>query len=316
MEKGSWRTSLAIVGAIIGAGFASGREINTFFARYGTWAWLAVGCATLVITALLLCVRSMPRGALWRVLYGALTAVTGGAMTACSGEIAALLLPVHGAEWLGMALALAVGMGCSKRSEVLTGFGGALTAALLGMLTAGLFMPDEGVSLAARTDAWRAVCSGVCYAGMNAVLALPLVTDGRCLPRTRSAAIGLSGAMLGVLLALGTGVLLRHPSLHGETLPLIRLMGRMGGAGHWACGLTMELAVLTTLLACVKGLTAVLPKRLKRWWPVPVGAAALCGFGRIVGGAYPVLGALCLAVLVIRTAAERLWGQISSFARK
>lgn len=316
MERGLWGTAAAITGAIIGAGFASGREIDTFFARYGPWSWVGVAGAAAVITCVLGWTHEMPAGKLWRMLFGALTAVTGGAMTACSGEIAALLLPVHGAKWIGMALALAIGLGCVRRPNALAGFAGVLSITLTGMLAAGLFVPDTGVSLAIPTSVWQALCSGVCYGGMNAVLALPVITDGSCPQPLRGQAVRLSGLLLAALLALGNGVLLRHPSLRGEALPLIRLMAGRGQFGYWLCGLTMELAVLTTLLACAKGLTAMLPGGWKRWWPLPVGVAALCGFERIVGEVYPALGAACLAMLGARGAAMGKKGQISGFGHK
>ncbi len=34
-----WKSVLACVGAVIGAGFVSGREIYSFFTRYGEASW-------------------------------------------------------------------------------------------------------------------------------------------------------------------------------------------------------------------------------------------------------------------------------------
>ena len=46
--------SLALLGGVIGAGFASGREIVCFFARHGASAGIAVACALLSLSLLFL----------------------------------------------------------------------------------------------------------------------------------------------------------------------------------------------------------------------------------------------------------------------
>ena len=43
---------------------------------------------------------------MWTALFTGLMAATGGAMLAGAGEVAALLLPVRGAYWLGAAATL------------------------------------------------------------------------------------------------------------------------------------------------------------------------------------------------------------------
>ena len=43
------RSALAIVAAIVGAGFASGREVMTFFSEMGAASWLGVGVACALV---------------------------------------------------------------------------------------------------------------------------------------------------------------------------------------------------------------------------------------------------------------------------
>lgn len=49
--------AIACVGAVIGAGFASGREVVTFFSRYGAHSWWLILLSALVM--MLLCAISM-----------------------------------------------------------------------------------------------------------------------------------------------------------------------------------------------------------------------------------------------------------------
>ena len=110
MEKRSGRVAAEICGAVVGAGFASGKEIASFFSRFGRWSWVGILLAVAVVGAVCLGVLRHPGvagmppawhrrapGRLWTALFTGLMAATGGAMLAGAGEVAALLLPVRGA---------------------------------------------------------------------------------------------------------------------------------------------------------------------------------------------------------------------------
>ena len=47
--KKAGRAAAELCGAVIGAGFASGREVASFFARFGGWSWLGVTAAVAVL---------------------------------------------------------------------------------------------------------------------------------------------------------------------------------------------------------------------------------------------------------------------------
>ena len=85
-----------LFGAAVGAGLASGREIASFFGRYGAWGYAGIVVSAAVM-ALLAGARlpSAWRGRwperLWRTLQSLLLLVTGGAMLAGAGELAAAL---------------------------------------------------------------------------------------------------------------------------------------------------------------------------------------------------------------------------------
>ena len=115
-------SALALLGGVIGAGFASGRELVHFFARHGSCAWIAACMAIAVLAALVmrlpvqiqrmqcasligLCrARFGDRlGALCGALFFLLSAFTGGAMLAACAELAALSLNIRHAYKIGRA---------------------------------------------------------------------------------------------------------------------------------------------------------------------------------------------------------------------
>ena len=104
MKKQTGRAVAEICGGVIGAGFASGREIAAFFSRFGMWSWPGVILAGVVMGWI--CrgvlrspgVAGMPRSWLgtwrqwlWQGMFTALLGATGASMLAGGGEIAALV---------------------------------------------------------------------------------------------------------------------------------------------------------------------------------------------------------------------------------
>ena len=297
MKRETRRAALAIVGAVIGAGFASGRELCAFFSRYGIFSWGGIVCAVMTIVWSLGRLRRLPEHLIWRIAFGLLTAVTGGAMLACAGEIAALALPIHGAYGVGMALVMLLTVLANGKTALLSGVSRLLMLCLLTLLAAGLLLPGQGVALGDCGSMPQAAISGVCYGGFNAALALPVIAEME--EDRRQAALRCAGIALLLLLAAGNGVMLRHPELRGETMPLILLAGRLGKPGYYACCATMGLAVLTTAIAADKGLSAVLPDGWRMFGRVLMLSAALLGFKQIVAWLYPALGAACFLILIL-----------------
>ena len=306
-------TAWAVVGAVIGAGFASGREVAAFFSRYGALSWLAVAAAVLTIGWISLGAMRSPGvpaawrnrwpGRVWQGMFLALLSATGGAMLAGAGEIAALTLPLHGAYWMGMLVTLCLAWWLSERR--LTGLirlSRALTVCLLAVMVLGLTLPRLRGVWVEEAPGWhalpRSLLHGLCYGGFNVALASPVLDEMSRLPRAQQRRSVLqAGLILGLLLGLGNEVLLRHPALLGAALPYVELLGLWGRWGMTLGALGLYLAVLTTLVTCLRGLEAL----SKRRWSVclPIGVALL-GFTGAVDGLYPLLGGGCFLLLAAK----------------
>lgn len=312
----------AIVGAVIGAGFASGREVAAFFSRYGALSWLGVATAVAVIAWIGLSAMRSPGvpvawqgrwpGAVWRGMFMALLVATGGAMLAGAGEIAALTLPLHGAYGMGLLSTLCLAWWLSEQR--LTGLmviSRALTACLIAVMAMGLMMPPRRGVWVEEASAWSqlpmSLLHGLCYGGFNVALASPVLdeTAGMLSPREKGVCVLRASLILGAVLALGNAVILRHPALLGAPLPFIALLGAWGRWGQALGAMALYLAVLTTLVACLRGLKALLCWQWSLCLPV---AVALLGFTGAVDGLYPLLGGGCFLLLM----AKALHGQEKS----
>ena len=125
-----------------------------------------------------------------------------------------------------------------------------------------------------------------------------------CVPRLRALAYpALFALLFGALLALAVAVLAQHrQAAAGQPLPLVALSRLLGKGGYFLCAGAMYAAALSTLCAMLAALLRLLPgPRTVR----ALAACALCalfalvGFGRLVSSAYPVLGSLCAALLLL-----------------
>lgn len=313
MEKRTGRCAAELCGAVIGAGFASGKEVAAFFARFGGWSWLGVAAAGAVIAWVCRSIMRSPgeagmplawRGGLmeklWRGMFLALLVSTGGAMLAGAGETAALLLPVHGAEWIGLAGTLVLGWRLAGRESLWLAVAcRGLILCLLGMMLAGLLLPPQEVMTLTQGGP-EALIYGLCYGGFNMALAAPTValTANDLDNRQKARCTVLFSAVVMALLCCGNAVLLRHPSLQASGMPFVRLMSRQGRWGYRLGGGAMYLAALTTLAACLRGARALLSG--KEWLAAAaVGACALGGMEAIVSKVYPLLGGGCLTLLIL-----------------
>lgn len=287
-----------LLGAVVGAGLASGREVASFFGRYGAWgfAGVALAAGTLFLlggTALPAAWRGRWPERLWRTLLTLLLIATGGAMLAGAGEVAALTLPLHGAYWLGMAGTLALSWMLARRTATgLMWVSRAMLAVLAILIGLGLTLPPMQAVALTEASVPAALLRGVTYGGFNAALMHPVMAGAAVLPqKERRRGLLLACGMAAALLTAGSAVFLRHPALMGEALPFIRLMARLGQAGHWLGAAALYLAILSTLTVCIRSTGG-------GWLPLAgIVLTAMLGFSGVVDAAYPLLGGACAAML-------------------
>ncbi|MDD3336842.1 MAG: hypothetical protein PHI98_15240 [Eubacteriales bacterium] len=328
MKKKSLEGPLACVGAVIGAGFVSGREIITFFSRYGAHSWWLLTLSAIVMMGLcVLCMRraincnhqswcglyshesALTKGMVQICLF-VLLSVIGGAMLSASGHMIMLLWPSDWAYTVGLlgslGLAWYLGYGNLKGLSVLSS---ALTFGFICVMVLFLKKDSEISGVVAvlppsfGTLLWATVCA-VGYAAMNLTIAIGVVCKvscGCCRKNDRQSVA--FGFILLALLFLSNYLYLKHPELTGEVFPVVRLFAAFGRVGYILSIILLYMAILTTLTAILYALRGALETRIpsKRVGAVvAMGTPTLIsfiGFSGIVEGLYAPIGMICMAVV-------------------
>ncbi len=298
-----------ITAAVVGAGFASGREIMQFFSQYGALSWILILFSAVLMALLLFwlmkndaAMADLNRTASFRILWILLYGAVSGGMISASGELSALTIPIHYARLLGMAVTL---MLCVKLSNGTIRELGRLGRGLIPGMAVLFFLCMLFQKKAAPSFSFsaKAFLHAAGYCGLNAVLAAAVTAQAGKdkTPREKRGITIFSGLIFGSLLALGNGALLPYRTeLHSAALPMVMLLRNYGKAGFYLSALVLYLAVATTLIACLRGMQALLPGKRKDIWAALIAAmGALMGFQDIVAKIYPVLGWLCLMSLLV-----------------
>lgn len=317
--------ALALLGGVIGAGFASGREIVRFFAAHSAMAPAAVAAAlfSLAFFFLRLCsqmehARCPSLAALCRLRFGKklgalcaglffiLCAVTGGAMLSACAEIGALLLPIPHAY--GLTLAASLLLGCILACRGVDGLAlpGAFLCALLPALLIPLLSGDAGeacfLPAMAPDIPLRALCDGTAYGALNAAMLCPMLPLLlRLPPKKRTLSVSLFVLLFGMLLTLAVLVCQRHMAeIRMQPMPFVHLSRSLGKGGHLLLCACMLFSAFSTLCAMLLAMI-----RLLAFSIAPLFCACFCllfaavGFGPLVSCGYPVLGALCAGLLIV-----------------
>ncbi len=320
---------LQCTGAIVGAGFASGREIMRFFSRYGPFSWIGVFLASAAMGMFAFAIMKKareadavslselcraylgPAGIVGTIAFTVLMGTTGGSMSAAAGELGALALPVHGAYWIVLLGTLALGLVLSSKSLTPLAVVSTLLVPAIAIVFLLCLIPPEGAAAAPQMilPAWRKVVEvilfGVSYGALNITLAAGVLCEiGRGMTGKRAARTAIYlGLCLLALLALGNVVLSRQPQLADAALPIVMLLKKFGKLGFWVSIIGLYLAVFTTLLAASRSLFNMVGYCKPGWLNfVLTGGLFLLfgviGFARLVGIVYPALGFLCLLLLL------------------
>lgn len=329
MDRRTRDAVFQLTGAIVGAGFASGREIMRFFSRYGVFSWIGIGLAVITIGAFALAllrkakeadVASLAQfcrvflgkaGIVGSIAFAVLLGATGGSMLAASGEIGALALPVHGAYWIVILITLAAGLFLSRRSlSPLAQAGKLLVPALALIFGLCLLLPEKtAASLQAVAPHWlkilESALGGVSYGALNVTLAAGVLCEiGRGLADRKAVRTAFFlGVCLLALLSLANAALMRQPQLQDAALPMVMLLNNYGKVGYWLALIGLYLAVFSTFLAMARGFLNMFSCYIPGWKAFAITGAvfllfAVIGFAQLVGVVYPVLGFLCLLLLL------------------
>ena len=307
----------ACLGAIVGAGFASGREVMAFFTCYGKHSWWLIAAASAVmgwICRLCMCASGAERD--WTQLLGkrsgwmvglscCLMLLTGGAMVSAAGHLCALMFAGRLAGTAGAVCTLGAAWVMGRKNLKALGWLSAVLSIMLICVLAGAFrLPKRTVVLPQHAFSTgslvRAGLGAAAYAAMNAMLASGVI----CKSSGRYTAAGVGG-MLALLLGLSNGLYLRHPELLNEALPLVALLQKAGRSGFLLSAGLMYLSVFTTLTAVVCALrtaaqSAAPSPRLGAALVMGLLLAVSCiGFSEIVDALYAPAGLICLAAVFL-----------------
>lgn len=320
------RVAAALIGAVIGAGFASGRELATFFGPLGGRAGLGIGLSAVAMAAGAVAVASVARRC-GGAEYGAL-------LTATAGPRLGALLDrlLTGFLFLTASVTLAGGAALLQTTYRWGPPAALLATALLaslvtwrgaaGLLRAGAWLvvplllallAVAGASLASGTGPTAPAppapggpppgplapaAAGLLYAGLNLLLASGLIAAAVRHEPPGAAATG--GAAAGAALGLLAWILWRAlaaagPEVTRAELPVAALAARLGPWAGTAYAVAFYLAVLTTVAAAASALAErTAPARWAKA-PLLVWLAALpagLGFAGLVRMIYPPMGLL------------------------
>lgn len=316
--------ALALLAGVVGAGFASGREIARFFSGPGAAAAITLASLSLLFFFLRLCAKmeslgvsdarslcaarfGSRLGAVCGGLFFLLSAVTAGAMLAACAELAALTLPIRHAYGVGMAVSLALGLLLARKSVRGLAVSGAALCALMPVLLLRLYVLPAGEACfypAMSPDLpVHALGNGLSYAALNAAMLLGTLPMLLKLSRkTRRRAVLLFCLLFLALLSLGSAVLSRHAALAlSHPMPFLALSRSLNG-GYALIALCLYAAALSTLVAMFVSMLGMLPL------PRPASDACMAalallfarmGFASLVQSAYPVLGAVCAGLFLL-----------------
>lgn len=317
------------IGALIGAGFASGQEVLQFFARYGAAGLLGAACSGLglaLLGALILLIGqrsgqrdyeliAMPDLQAPRLLVRWLvTLLSLGmflVMIAGAGEWAAARL--HAPRLAGAALlALLVWLVASRGSRaILSGFAILVPLMLVIMLLVfGLSLARRGLVLpppiSGQKPGW--LLSALLFVAYNSAAALALLAPLGATARSRGA-IGLGMALSGLVMSFFALMicltLAAWPQAAAAPLPLAAVATLLSPPLGWLYDLTLLSGIFTTALAMAFALLERWGRRCGQRQALGLGllcllalACAPLGFARLISIIYPLSGYASLLLIV------------------
>lgn len=319
----------AILGAVAGTGYASGREQVLFFAQLGWAGWIGVCFAPVVFGVLMtllrrwgeraaatgfvpLCKGLMGKRA-WAVagwLQGLLLAMTALVMLCGAGELGDLTLPVRFGWLWGAATALMIALLLNlAKLRPLPWLGVAVLVS--GVAFYGALALDKrpprvwtgGAVQLALEGSWPAsILLALVYAAMNAALAANVALRFSGGGKAWRLGLGCALALWTLLAASNAAIARGGRQLLGQAMPTVILAARWGLTGFWMCAAYGYLCAVTTLAAVLGGLIDLLREmRGRNALLAALAVAALVGLSglrRTIGVSYPLVGWMSAALML------------------
>jgi len=317
----AYRVAAAYVGAVVGAGFASGQETVTFFTVHGTHGIKGLVVAGLLFSLLgfltvkaarasscyshqdlLRLMLGRPLGALASFLFSLFLMAGLSVMLAGSRTVVQEYMAIPG--WLGLGLCLGtVFLALLRRNRGLLDLNAFLVPVLL-VATLLVCLPAAGSAAAPVPQAGRGnwLLSSLLYFSYNAIIGMAVLAP---LAREASPVAGLLGGVALGAAGLCMGLALtRTPEALEVEVPMMHLaiamhplMGRLYGIGLWA-------AMTTTAMAAAYATALRLSESTRMSFPwaatlvllvaLPLGTLR---FSHLVATLYPLWGYLGLGCL-------------------
>ncbi|MBE5778652.1 MAG: hypothetical protein E7331_04880 [Clostridiales bacterium] len=325
MMKSHFTGVVSCLGAVIGAGFVSGREVISFFSKYGHHSWWLIflsGITMMLLCDILMrngnCIKSVCTLSEKRLMGNAAQFVLlmvlftlCGSMASAAGHMVQLIVPVRHAYWIGLpgslCIAWLIAKGSPKPFSVIST---ALMALFLGMTFLALHQSrgEETVLIPSPSSfaLMKAAVYAVGYGAMNVAVSISVMCQSGCgRSRTSDRRAACFGLCMCALLFISNALYLQHPQKMNDAFPIIGFFALFGKRGYIACVVLLYVAILTTLSALVSTLRSSLEARGLS--PVPTAlatlglstAVSLIGFAGIVNHLYAPGGLVCLVMVFL-----------------
>ena len=338
MVKRTISIALSFVGLIVGAGFASGQEIQQYFVSYGTWGILGAVIATVIMAAAGYTVLhlgsyfmadehnevlsgSLPRWVSRFLDYGIIITLfcIGFVMFAGAGENLKQQFgwPIWAGSVIMLLLVLATGMlDVDKVSTVI----GAITPFIIVFVVAASIY-----SMANRTDSWghlstvastiprsfpNFALSGLNYVGLQLILSvsMAIVIGGSHLYPREAGWGGFAGGLtFGILLTISALALLcSTASVKDDALPMLSLVNDINGVLGWMMAIVIYGMIFNTAIGMFyslgRRLSAQRPEKFRIIFISTTMAGfvlSFFGFKPLIATVYPVLGYLGVFLIIV-----------------
>lgn len=333
--QGSWKTAWQIaftyIGTVVGAGFASGREIVEFFVRYGTQGLIGILLATALFIwagtrVMLISYRIQansyqevstylfghPFGTVFNSLLLTVLFGTTSVMLAATGAIfwESFQLPSQVGIWLSMLMIFVV----TRKGLFAIHRVNSIFVPMLIVFTLLVFMytqPWEDpvlINESTRPLAW--LSSPFYYVALNVTLTQAvLVPIGRHSTSEKPLIAGgiIGGLGIGLLLILAfSSLAAKMPGIQQAEMPMIALLQGVGRGIPLLFSLLVYAEIFSTLVANVFGLAEQLRQVTRlRGATILLGILLLCylisfiGFSSLLRFLYPLFGQLVVFFLVM-----------------